>query len=249
MPRILRLLLCLAALALSLDAYAARKQPVPSAPPVAQPPSRIEASYNVLKDGMKAATITEIFTRDKNGYHIESISKASGLVALLKPEIITITSNGAITPQGLHPQAFTNQRKLDKERNTRADFDWETKQITLDDRSGKRTVALPPGTQDRLSAMYQFMYAPLKNASTYDFYMTNGSKVDIYNYLVTPNRSVTVPLGTFKSLYVSTPSKAGESRTEIWLATERWNFPYKMVITDEGGDKLIQELTHFNFVP
>lgn len=212
-------------------------------------PSRLMVSYNVIKSGLKAATITETFTRNKNGYRIESISKAEGIVALFKPETITVVSEGNVTKYGLRPLVFTNQRKLDGGRNSRADFDWANNSITLSDRDGKRTVPLPAGTQDRLSAMYQFMFTPLKNASKLDFHMTNGSKVDIYNYLVTPGQNVTVPLGTFKTLYVSNSPNKNESRTEIWLSAKHLNFPVKMVITDPDGDKFIQELTRFDLVP
>lgn len=223
--------------------------PAIAAPEISGIPSRLQVSYDVFKDGIKGATITETFIRKQDGYRIESVSKAVGMIAMIKPETIRVVSEGTVTAAGLRPLTFTNQRKLDSERNTRADFDWEANRITLNDRGGERTVPLPAGTQDRLSAMYQFLFMPLKNASALDFYMTNGSKVDNYNYLITPGQSVTVPLGTFKALYVASPAKAGESRTEIWLATEHANFPYKMVITDPDGDKLTQELNQFNFEP
>ena len=215
----------------------------------AEPPARLQVSYDVLKGNIRAATITETYTRTQDRYHIESVSKTVGLLAMIKPETIRVTSEGTLTAKGLRPLTFTNERKLDTERNARADFDWASNRITLTDRAGKRTLPLPAGTQDRLSTMYQFMFAPLKDAATLDFHMTNGSKVDIYNYHITPDQSVTVPLGTFKALYVASPQKAGESRTEIWLAVEHANFPYMMVITDPDGDKLTQVLTQFIFEP
>ncbi len=211
-------------------------------------PSRVQVSYDVIKDGIKGATITETYARKADGYHIESVFKAVGIVALIKPETISVSSNGIVTSKGLRPNTYSSQRKLDSDRNASADFDWSTNNITLNDRDGKRTLPLPAGTQDRLSAMYQFMFLPLKNTAL-DFYMTNGSKVDIYNYLITPDQSVTVPLGTFKALYVASPPKTGESRTEIWLATEHANFPYKMVITAPDGDQFMQVLTQFELTP
>ena len=237
MHLIIRLLLCCTLSAIVAPAIAA------------DTPSRLQVSYDVFKDSIWAATITETYTRKQNDYHIESVSKAVGLVALIKPETIRVISEGTVTAKGLRPLAFTNQRELDTERNASADFDWAANLITLNDRTGKRTVPLPTGTQDRLSAIYQFMFAPLKNTAVLDFYMTNGSKVDIYNYLITPDQSVTVPLGTFKALYVSNTPKTGESQTEIWLSTEHANFPCKIVITDPDGGKLIQVLTQFNFEP
>ena len=215
----------------------------------ADAPSRLEVSYDVLKAGIKGASMTETFIRNQEGYHIESVSKAVGLLALFKPETIRVVSEGSVTSKGLRPITFTNKRELDSERNVSADFDWATNRITLNDRAGKRTLPLPAGTQDRLSAMYQFLFLSLKNATTLDFHMTNGSKVDIYNYLITPNQSVTVPLGTFKAIYVASPQITGESRTEIWLATEHANFPCKMVITDPDGDKFTQVLTRFESTP
>jgi len=230
--------------------------PVGSKPPakrplagIAEPPTRLQVSYDLLKGNIRGATVTETYTRTHDRYHIESVSKAIGLLAAFKPETIRITSDGTLTAKGLHPLIFTNERKLDTERNTRADFDWAASRITLTDRSGKRTLPLLSGTQDRLSAMYQFMFAPLKNAATLDFHMTNGSKVDEYSYIVTPDQNVSIPLGTFKALYVSSIPKTGESKTEIWLAAEYANFPYKIVITDPDGDKLTQVLTQFNFEP
>ena len=225
---------------------------VPQTQATSQPiaaPARIQVAYDVLKGSMKGATITETYTRTQDRYHIESVWKAVGLLAAFKPETIRVISEGVLTAKGLRPITYIQERKLDSERNTRAGFDWSANRITLVDRAGKRTLPLPAGTQDRLSAMYQFMFAPLQNATTLDFYMTNGSKVDIYNYLITPGQSVTVPLGTFKALYVASPPKAGESRTEIWLAAEHANFPYKMVITDPDGGKLTQVLTQFIVEP
>jgi hypothetical protein len=220
---------------------------------VAQPlqaataPARLEVAYDVFKGNMKIATMAETFVTTHDHYRIESVSNAVGLLALFKPETIRLSSEGTLTQSGLRPSVYSSQRKIDVERNTRADFDWGTKRITLTDRNGKRTLPLPADTQDRLSAMYQFIFLSLKSSSPLDFHMTNGSKLDIYNYFVYTTQSVTVPLGTFKVLYVASPVKAGESRTEIWLATDHANFPYKMTITDPEGGELTQLLTRFDF--
>lgn len=224
-------------------------QQVHAAPQATAAPARIKANYDVLKGSFRGATMEEVFTRTQDRYRIESTSKAVGLLAAFKPEIIHATSEGDLTAKGLRPATYVHKRKLDTKRNSRADFNWESNSITLTDRAGERTQPLPAGTQDRLSAMYQFMFAPLQNSSTYDFHMTNGSKVDVYNYVITPNQNVTVPLGTFKALYIASPPIPGEGRTEIWLSTEHSNFPLKMVITDKNGGQLVQEITQLSIEP
>ena len=216
---------------------------------LASPPSRIEARYDVLKGGIKVAAIIEIYTRTQDSYHIDSITKPYGLIALFKAEVIHVTSQGTVTAQGLRPDTFIHQRELDSKRNTRADFDWKKNLITLNDKSGKRSLPLSEGTQDRLSAMYQFIFIKLNDATSLKFSMTNGSKVDDYSYQITANKSVTVPLGIFKALYLANMPQADKSRTEIWLATEHANFPYKLDITDSDGGRLSQVLTKFNFEP
>ncbi len=217
----------------------------------AESPSRIQADYDVLKGRIIIATITETYTRTRDGYHIDSISRAVGLLALIKAETIHITSAGMLTAHGLRPVSYIHERKLDTKRNARADFDWSANRITLTNRAGQRTLPLSAGTQDRLSMMYQFMFAELKNASTLSFNVTNanGSMVDDYSYRVTTKQSVTVPLGTFQATHLITPLLASKSQTEIWLAAEHANFPYKMVITEADGSYLTQVLTKVDFAP
>ncbi|MDO8413261.1 MAG: DUF3108 domain-containing protein [Gallionellaceae bacterium] len=213
-------------------------------------PNRIHAKYDVLKGNIKIATITETYTRTPGGYHIESVSRAVGLLAVFKPEIITITSEGTLTTHGLRPTTFIQKRKLDGHRNARADFDWNAHLITLTDRAGTRTLPLATATQDRLSVMYQFIFSDLSNIPLLNLKISNGSKVDDYSYRITPNQNVKVPLGIFPAIYLTTPRQGKEkNQTEIWLATEHANFPYKMTITDSDGDALTQELTQFNFEP
>jgi hypothetical protein len=218
-------------------------------PLYAAPPGIIHAHYDLFYGSIRGAIVDETFTLKQDRYTIESTSQAVGLLALFKPETIRVTSEGMLTDHGLQPLAFASTRKLDSERNTRADFDWARQEITLTNRAGKRTLPLPAGTQDRLSAMYQFMFLALEKTDKLNFHMTNGDKLDIYNYRITHDQSVTIPLGTFKALYVASVPEAGSNRTEIWLAAEHSNFPYKMVITDPDGSKLSQILTKLDFVP
>jgi hypothetical protein len=212
-------------------------------------PSKIEVAYDVLKGSLKIATISETYVRTQDHYKIESVSEAVGVLALFKPENIQLTSEGTLTKAGLRPNVFSSHRKIDGDRDTRADFDWLAGRISLTDRDGKRTLPLPADTQDRLSAMYQFMFLALKDTTTLDFHMTNGNKLDIYDYLVAPGPKVRVPLGEFRTIYVASVPEAGANKTEIWLATDHDNFPCKMTITDSDGGQLTQVLTRFDSTP
>jgi len=212
-------------------------------------PSSVSATYDIYKGSMRIGKIEETYTRDNDHYSLVSITKAVGIVAIFKRGRIIIKSDGLITPQGLQPLKFTDQRESEEERNRQAEFDWNGMKLTLTEHGQHKTQPLPSGTQDRLSAMYQFMFLPLADKDKLSFNMTNGGKLDIYNYTITHDQSVTVPLGKFKAMYVASVPEADGSKTEIWLAEDHANFPYKMVITDSDGDKLSQELAKLTFVP
>ncbi|MCR4303725.1 MAG: DUF3108 domain-containing protein [Gallionella sp.] len=214
----------------------------------AAPPGSVQAAYEIQKGGIKIGLIEETFTRDKDRYTITSTTRATGLLAIFRPGKIVYSSSGLVGAQGLRPLIFSDLREGEERKNRHAEFDWDAKQLTMIQQAQRTVVPLPDGTQDRISAMYQFMYLPLEKTDVLNFNMTNGSKLDIYNYRITPDQSVTVPLGTFKALYVASVPEPGVNRTEIWLAIEHANLPYKMVITDPDGGKLTQVLTAFSIV-
>jgi hypothetical protein len=215
----------------------------------AAPPSSVLASYAIYKGSMKVAQIEETYTRKQDRYTLSSTTRPVGLLAIFKPGKILISSSGLVGPKGLQPLRFSDQREPDEGRDRFVEFDWNARQLTLIHQGQRSVLPLPDGTQDRLSVMYQFMFLSLAKTDMLSFHMTNGSKLDIYNYRIKPGQSVTVPLGTFKGLYVASVPEADASRTEIWLAEEHANFPYKMVITDKDGDKFSQVLTKFDVVP
>lgn len=218
-------------------------------PALALLPDSVQASYDVYKSGMKVAQIDETYTRDKDRYTLTSIATPVGLLAVFKPKKIVVRSSGLIDNRGLHPLLFNHQREQDTGKDSSAELDWGAKQLTLTHQAQRTTIALPDGTQDRLSAMYQFMFLPLHKATTLDFPMTNGAKLDNYHYSVVHNQKLKLPIGELDTMYVYNQAKAGETRTEIWLSTRHNNLPCKMIITDADGDQLIQVLNKFDARP
>lgn len=212
-------------------------------------PSRVHARYVVLKSGIEIAEIDEVYTRDNDHYTLTSIARPLGLLALFKPGKIYIHSNGLITQTGLKPIEFNYQREGDSGKNSDAQFAWEQRQLKLNHDRQRIVISLPDGTQDRLSAMYQFMFISLHDQKNVDFAMTNGSKLDQYRYAVTSGETMTTRAGKFDTLYLDSQAKTGETRTQLWLASARFNLPCKLIITDPEGGKLTQELRLLDIQP
>ncbi len=215
----------------------------------ASSPGSVHAIYDVYKDSLKIGQIEEIYTRDNNRYTLSSTTTPLGLLAVFKPEKVIVSSSGSIGDNGLQPLRFSYLRGRDESKGSHAEFDWDAKQITLIYQAQRTVAALPDGTQDRLSAMYQFMFLPLQISATLDFPMTNGRKLDNYHYAITRSEKIKTPAGEFDTLYLDNQAKAGETRNEIWLATQHNNLPCKMTITDANGDQLTQVLSKLDITP
>lgn len=215
----------------------------------AAPPASVQISYNIFKSGIPVGQIEETYTRNQNRYTLTSTTTPTGLLAMFKPEKIFIKSSGLIGKQGLQPLQFSHQRERDNSKDNRAEFDWQSKQLTLIHQAQRSTVALPDGTQDRLSAMYQFMFLALQPDTALNFPMTNGNKLDQYHYAIGSPMHLDTPAGEFNALYLDNQAKAGEGRTEIWLCMDHHNLPCKMIITDADGGQLTQVLNKFTIKP
>ncbi|GAB1235293.1 DUF3108 domain-containing protein [Ferrigenium sp. UT5] len=212
-------------------------------------PTRIEAEYDVLVRGIKMHDVHEVFVRRDNQYRIQSVIKPVGLLALFQPETTVITSEGEVADDGLRPHKFTQSRTKSPEKNTRADFDWEHHTLTVSDRAGFRRMPLPAHTQDRLSAMYQFVIVPPRARLKLDLQVTNGSKLQPYDYLLDPTRTVKVPFGEVRSYYLHTPPQATPWKSEIWLAIDHDFFPAKMALTEDNGSQVMQMLRKLDIEP
>lgn len=212
-------------------------------------PQRIEASYDILKQGIKLAEVNEVFKRTGDRYHITSVTKPVGLLALFQPETIVVTSEGEITEKGLMPLHFTHRRTRGIEKNNSADFDWERKELTLSNQQGIRQLELPPNTQDRLSVMYQFMTVPPHSRLELNFHMTNGNKLESYHYQLNPAQTVKVPFGNLRSYYLYTPPQKTQWKSELWLAIDHDFVACKVVVTEDDGAQFVQVLSKLNVVP
>ncbi|MBI3479096.1 MAG: DUF3108 domain-containing protein [Nitrosomonadales bacterium] len=209
---------------------------------LADPPTRILANYDVYKGPLRIGQIEESYARDQDRYTLTSATSAVGLLAIFNPGRILISSSGLVGSRGLRPLRFSDQRERHESRNRSAEFDWNAGRLTMIQQEQRTTVALPEGTQDRLSSMYQFMFLSPQPGATLDFAMTNGGNLDDYHYTVTRGEPLKTPAGEFSTLYLDSHAKKGETRTELWLATQQYNLPCKMIVTDPDGDQLTQIL-------
>ena len=218
------------------------------APAFAAVPDHVQATYEIFSRGMKIGLLEENYSRNRDHYTLTSTTTPLGLLAAFKPEKLFLTSSGLVDKLGLRPQRFESKREGKPEKELKAEFNWSETKLTLIHLEERTKLDLPDGTQDRLSAMYQFMFVPLERQSALDFAMTNGNKLDNYHYALGAHQKLDTPAGQFDSVYLDNQGKPGENHTEIWLCSEQ-QLPCKMIITEANGDQYTQILSGLIITP
>lgn len=213
------------------------------------PPSSVALEYEVLLGGTRIATVSEQFELRGKAYQLTSATRAVGLLALIQRNPLQLVSNGTVTASGLRPDRFEGARGPADPRRVIADFDWAASRLTLTRDGRADGLALPAGTQDRLSIMYQFMFLDLKQRLHIEFPMTNGRKLDTYRYAVTRDVPLETALGRIVTVHLVKQRDPGDTATELWLAPQFRNLPVKVLIVEKDGSRFEQLVTKLDVKP
>lgn len=203
-------------------------------------PQNVRAQYDVSMNGAPVGVMLDVFEVRDGRYQIVSETHATGVLALIQRRPARVTSSGEVNRSGLRPQTFEATRGNSDARRTRADFDWTAQMLTLTHDGRSETVALPPGAQDRLSVMYQFLFVAPEQLRDLKFAMTNGRKLDQYRYTIGPDTALDTPMGRLSVVHMVKQHAAGDTATEIWLARDHAMLPVKMRIIEDDGSRYEQ---------
>lgn len=203
-------------------------------------PKLVKATYVGFMNGMSIGTITEHFESDGASYRVVSETKPVGLAALMQRQPLRFSSSGHVGRDGLHPALFEGRRGANDAPQVAAEFDWSQGNLVMKYSGRTETASLQPGTQDRLSVMYQFMFLPAERLRQLEFAMTNGRKLDRYRYRATPDVEVDTGLGRLKTLHLVKQREGNETATEVWLSPQHQNFPVKLLVVEREGMRLEQ---------
>jgi hypothetical protein len=205
-------------------------------------PTEIAAEYRIATNGVPIGSVSETFVRKGGAYRLESTTKAEGVFRLFRDDTVVLTSVGRVGPKGLEPLHFERRRLGDVSRDVVADFDWTRSKLRSRHGGEESVHDLPPGTQDRLSVLYQFMHeAPGSRVVT--VHMTNGRGVRHYEYRKVDEPNVSTPAGEFATLhYERITADEKDNRAQLWLARDRFHLPVRIVFEDARGLRLEQTL-------
>ena len=208
-------------------------------------PKRIQAVYEVTKNGQPFAKVHEQFTVNGSSYKVESVTKGIGVYALFGERVLT--SKGEVTAQGLKPEHFELHQGDNPKKALLADFDWAKQNLRMTVKGKLKEAGLVAGTQDLASYAYQFMYQPETLKGDITVTLTTGKKLNQYQYHINPEPEM-IESGAlqYKTLHLAPPAKDTQETKELWLAADYHYVPVKILMVDENGQKLEQTLTELH---
>ena len=212
----------------------------PPKEPAKQPfplPENAEIQFILYKgdNGLSVGKVVHTWQMQGNHYSLTSITQATGIFSLIKSGKMVQTSQGQLTRNGLEPEAFWFQRGQSAESTESALFDYKNKTLTFGSAQNAKTVPLPNNTQDLLSFVYQIAAAPPKSG-TVRLFITNGRKLDTYDYAVIGEETLDSPMGKIRALHLSKIHGQDEDGADIWFDIERLYLPVKIRLTDKRGE-------------
>jgi len=209
----------------------------------AAPPERVKLTYDTSYNGMVLAEIVETLEHDNRTYSITSEGRGRGILALAP--VLKRTARGRITPQGLRPEEFRDQRG--QRFVLTAKFDWTARSVTQD-KNGKNpeTLPMPTAAQDPLSLAYSFAFFP-PNGKEFEVTRADGRSLSPFRFIVVGSEKLKTPAGELQTLHISKERDGpGDKATDIWFASEHSYLPVRVLVVDKDGTRVDQVLTRID---
>ncbi len=208
----------------------------PPSPPTAPPPPgplhpQLPGGFTVRyvvqgnEGGLVLGRLDHVWQRSAERYALFALAKATGIMRLIYSGLLSQTSYGQITPEGLKPENYWMHRGS---RQLRVHFDWEAMRADLGERYPP--LDLKPGSQDLLSVVYQLALFPHAEG---ELWVLDGKTIRQYHLETLGLETVEVPLGTVRTRHLRVQAAQGAERIDVWLREAPPHLPLKIHM--QGG--------------
>lgn len=217
-----------------------------------QPYTMVETDFDVLMNHSLTRVGTAKIRYAKSSdqrYELNWNVSASGLIGLVYPDLLQ-TSQGRVTEAGLLPDYYLYKFGAREDKSYQASFNWTDKEVALQSTKGTKKVPMAGDvftghTQDFLSFMYQFMFAP--PLDDMQMYLTNGRKLGLYTYAFEGEETLELKFANVKTYHIQHAKADSEDKTELWLAIDYQYVPVKIKKTEKDGTVIEQVATKLKF--
>lgn len=201
-------------------------------PPALNPlPRRIDIEYR-LSVGPASGRQTLVWISDGDAYTVTSVAEATGLTRMFYSGRFVQTSRGRVTPRGLQPQEFWDQRG---DKRSSASFDAANGTVTVNPaRGAPRHFTHDGAVQDALSLFFQLALTAPPPDGQLAYEVFNGKRLREYAYEVRGEETLSTPLGELRTLHLARLGDT-DGRFEAWLAIDRYYLPVRVLRVEDSG--------------
>lgn len=218
----------------------------PEAPPLPSFPRKGRITYLLTMDPDQTPVGRTVQTWEFDGtqYTLGGQSESTGLIELFRPTRYYYLSRGTVSDQGLRPERFVaSVKRGSRSEDSLAVFNWKEGQVRLGRMPQQDTVALPAGSQDILSFMFQLaLLPPAPGRIAVPF--TRGRQLETTSFDVLPEETIDTPLGRLRAIPVIQVRESGRESLGVWLATEYRNLPLRIRFYNRDGEPSGEQLVN-----
>lgn len=214
-------------------------------PPLNPLPARIDMRFKVSY-GLASGEQSMVWVNEGGQrYTLISVAEATGLAGLFYRGKFVQTSRGRITPYGLQPEEFWDQRG---DKRSSAQFDAAQGHLTLNPAKGApRHFAYQGEVQDVLSLFFHLALTAPPPGDRLTYTVFNGKKLRDYTYAVLGEAVVETEVGSLRALHLARVADERDGRFEVWLAVDRHYLPVRVLSGDDKKNQV--ELNIQSIVP
>jgi hypothetical protein len=182
--------------------------------------------------GLAQGEQTLVWINEGERYTLTSVAAATGLTGVFYSGRFVQTSRGRITPRGLAPEEFWDQRG---DKHSSARFDPASNILTVTPAKGTpRHFDYQDEVQDVLSLFFHLALTAPPQHGLLTYTVFNGKKLRTYTYDVRGEETLETELGALRTLHLARRTDI-DGRFEIWLAIDRHYLPVRILRAEKKG--------------
>jgi hypothetical protein len=210
------------------------------------------ANYLVMLNGIQAGDLKQRLSTNADGYReFSSATQAQGLFAFFKPDLIEEISTWSMVKNNIQPKHYIYQRSGGKkEKYLELDFNWQSHQLSINDKNHPWQLDLEPNTLDKLVYQLALMNDLEEGKKQYNYRIADGGKIKTYTVDVLGEEIVTTPLGKIKTLKIKrVRDETSKRQTILWCAPALNYLPVKLEHTEKDGTVFTASLRRLKGIP
>jgi hypothetical protein len=216
--------------------------------PLPAPPTgrwTFDVYYGEYDSGFRVASLGYSIEHDGKRYKLRSEARAEGITALIYSGVLTQSSEGRLSANGLEPEHYVEKRGRREPRSLEID---RAKRRAKG--PGDEPIPLLDGAQDRLSILVQLgllaraMPERFVKGAVVQIPEVSLSRVEETGYTVRGEARLQTETGPLRTLHLerTSPPARNDARIEVWLGYDHGMLPVRLRVADAGGRVLDQIL-------